>query len=201
VLLLFSKISGEESCDRILSLLPDLPFSYRKKLESFKRWQDVQASLLGRLLLMQGMETLNENIDFNDIRYTQNGKPVLDSSLIKFNISHSGDWVVCALVAEGEIGVDIQQITGVNLDSYQRIISETQYEEIIAATDINAAFLNYWVKREAVCKADGRGILHSSKSVEIDNDYFLDRIEIDPGYICYTATSVKQVECVIKIIN
>ncbi|PSL42788.1 4'-phosphopantetheinyl transferase superfamily protein [Chitinophaga niastensis] len=151
---------------------------------------------------------LNQDIDLDDISYTEYGKPFLDSSLIKFNISHSGDWAVCALVAGGEIGIDIQQITIVSLKGYERIISESDYNSIKDSVNVDKTFLNFWVRREAICKADGRGILAPFESIEImrkvvsigDTSYFLNRIEFDPGYICYTATSVENAECVVKVI-
>ena len=59
--------------------------------------QDAQLSLLGRVLLAKGVEQMNCSFDKSDIKYTPYNKPYFDSIDVRFNISHSGKVVVCAL--------------------------------------------------------------------------------------------------------
>ncbi|MFD2875899.1 4'-phosphopantetheinyl transferase family protein [Paenibacillus rhizoplanae] len=48
---------------------------------------------------------------------------------LKFNISHSGDWVVVAIDSM-EIGIDIEQIITMNLEIAERFFAQEEYKYI-----------------------------------------------------------------------
>ena len=85
---------------------------------------------------------------------------------VRFNISHSGQWVVIALSNE-ELGIDIEKID-MSFD-YINLLEEhfTQAEqEFIADAEIPAAAFYYlWTRKEALIKAIGTGLQDSLKEV------------------------------------
>ena len=66
------------------------------------------------------------------LRYTRNGKPYAPG-FPGFSISHSGEWVVCAVASAGAIGVDVEAL------------SDERPSGALAA----------WSNREAILKAAG----------------------------------------------
>ena len=55
------------------------------------------------------------------------GKPYISGDNIHYNISHSGDYVVCA-VSNHEIGVDIQKVTGDHMKLAKRFFHPMEWE-------------------------------------------------------------------------
>ena len=88
----------DEEYTAALYLFPDIP----------KRGEDTKRTLAGRILLKKMIKRLYGKEDFK-LCYNENGKPLCD--FCYFNISHSGDYAVCA-VSEREIGVDTEQMLG-----------------------------------------------------------------------------------------
>jgi len=93
------------------------------------------------------------------------GKPHLgprgqNPASIGFNLSHSGDRFVVALALGMAPGVDIERIRPRrNLRRLtRRFFSRTEQAEIAAAPDPLGAFYRIWTRKEAVIKADGRGV-------------------------------------------
>lgn len=91
---LFLKKIKKEKQNKILKILKD---------------DDKKRCILGEILLINLLNKLN--IDYNSITIMKNkyGKPFIEDSNIFFNISHSKDFVVCA-ISKNEIGIDIEKI-------------------------------------------------------------------------------------------
>ena len=87
---------------------------------------------------------------------------------IRFNISHSGQWVIVALANE-ELGVDIEQVNP-SFD-YSILLEEHFSDEerrlIISAEIPVAAFYFLWTRKEALVKAVGRGLQENLKAVSV----------------------------------
>ena len=91
------------------------------------------------------------------------GKPSLAPGAgpaVGFNLSHSGDRFVVAVALGMEPGVDIERIrTRRDLAGLARwSFSPAEQEEVAAAPEPMDAFYRVWSRKEAVIKADGRGI-------------------------------------------
>ena len=102
------------------------------------------------------------------IREGAHGKPRLDSprppaaSLppAGFNLSHSGERFVVAVAIGMSPGVDIERVRPRRSLSglARRFFSPAEQEEVAAAPDPLLAFYRVWARKEAVIKADGRGV-------------------------------------------
>lgn len=99
------------------------------------------------------------------------GKPAFPGSGFHFNLSHSGDWVLCA-AAGHEVGCDIERIGRADLSVAKRFFAPGEYAAILASPEEerNVLFYRFWTLKESFVKATGFG-LHLP----------LDGFEICPG--------------------
>jgi phosphopantetheinyl transferase len=90
------------------------------------------------------------------------GRPIIHDNAQRqgpeISISHSGDWVACAIASARRIGVDLEQARPGR--RYREIAASYFSEVEIKAIDAEGetAFLSAWTLREAVAKAEGTGL-------------------------------------------
>lgn len=106
-----------------------------------------------------------------DVRfvYGQYGKPYIRDSSIYFNLSHSGEYAVCA-VSDSEVGIDIQRKGKLKMDVAKRFFTENECKHILAQPENTKAtdmFYRLWALKESFVKAIGTGINLSFDSFEI----------------------------------
>ena len=114
------------------------------------------------------------DLDSASIRFaaTGTGKPVLGwpATDLHFSVSQSGDIGVCAVGRDHPIGVDVERIrTGV-VDTLASGVCTPN--ERAALTEIRpevreAAFFTLWTHKEALVKADGRGLSLPVASIDV----------------------------------
>jgi 4'-phosphopantetheinyl transferase len=150
--------SPDKLDDLIISAYLNLfPAEVENKIRRFRRWQDAQASLLGKILLKKGLEDLCLNSSLKDLKYTKYGRPYLENAL-SFNISHSGPYIVCAFSGKGVIGADIEQMDPIRIEDFQMVFNDEEWSAITNFPNLSYAFYYYWTAKEAILKADGRGL-------------------------------------------
>lgn len=210
----YAYLSKENHENLIKKEFPDFPFDFVEKLKRYRKWQDVQLSLLGRVLLFKGIKKHYKlNLNAHDIKYNQYNKPFFEGNQIYFNISHSAEIVVCAITDKVEIGVDIEKIYEIDLNNFRRNMTNGEWNKVMLSNNRYEAFFDYWTQKEAAIKTNGRGLSIKLKSFEITENLgfvknkriYLDEIRIDKKYKCYVAYKmpiklrVKSIE--IKVIN
>lgn len=83
---------------------------------------------------------------------------------VRFNISHSGDLVICA-VSDFEIGIDIQEKSRMNTDRIaKKVMSPDEHKKYLTSSERQDFFYRVWVMKESYVKWTGDGItreLHS----------------------------------------
>src|SRR5690606_15909818 len=125
---------------------------------------------------------------------------------LKFNISHSGEIVVCAMTTICDIGVDIEKICPIDWTDFVFQMTESEFEIINTSKNSLGAFFNYWTQKEAIIKAHGNGLSIPLKSFEIHNDkatiesdfFFLKELYIAESYKCYIAFKNKNMNDFLK---
>ncbi|MBP4137074.1 4'-phosphopantetheinyl transferase family protein [Flavobacterium geliluteum] len=208
----YSYLSKENHESLLKNDLPKFPLDYQEKIKRYRRWQDAQLSLLGRILLFNGIEEIyKQNPHDKVIKHTKYSKPYFDNDLIRFNISHSGDIVVCALSDKHEIGIDVEIVTEIEIDEFKSQMTEIERNNVMLSSNIKDSFFDYWTQKEAVIKAHGNGLSIPLKSFEIldnttkidDEKYYLKELKIDKKYKCYISLKMDISEISIKkhIIN
>lgn len=203
----YSYLSEENHESLLKNDLPKFSEDYQEKIKRYRRWQDVQLSLLGRILLFKGIEEIYKQKPHDKvIKNTKYNKPYFEDDLIQFNISHSGDIVVCALSDEHEIGIDIEIVTDIEIDDFKFQMTEKEWGKIMMSSNKKDSFFCYWTQKEAVIKAHGHGLSIPLKSFEIsanttqinEEKFFLKEIEIDQQYKCYISLKTNINEISVK---
>ena len=140
--------------------LLELVSSERKgKIARFRFDKDKIRCLFAEVLLRYA---LRERYDIADpvIGRDQYGKPYLvDHPEIFFNLSHSGDWVVCGL-GEQKLGIDVERMEELDLsiadDQFSR--EEAAYLSSLRKEERFSSFYTIWTLKESFTKTDGRGL-------------------------------------------
>ncbi len=184
-----------ETFNYILKLLPP---DIENKILRFRKWQDAQRSLLGKALLLDGLQYLGlTQYSLADIKYTNLEKPFFNDS-IDFNISHAGNYVICAISLTNKIGVDVEEIKIIPLDDFTSNFSDREWADILKNENDFYCFYKYWTQKEAFLKAIGMGLNVPLKDAEIINnkitwentEWYLHEIKLDVGYISHLSTNI-----------
>jgi len=175
-----------------------LSVSDQIKINRFSRWQDAQLTLLGRCLLMDAFIQLGFSPDLiKELKFSEFKKPFLQNGL-KFNISHSGKYVIC-VVSDEEVGVDIEEIKAVNIHDFKNQWIEEEWLSIVNGSNVLEQFYRGWTRKEAIIKADGRGMMIALDEVRVlpsefmlgSTKWFYTDVEIDDEYSCSVASKNK----------
>ncbi|MBL3658500.1 4'-phosphopantetheinyl transferase family protein [Fulvivirga sediminis] len=144
----------------------------QRRIEGFIRKQSADATLAGRLLLLEAAKALKYSINLNQIQISSKGKPYLTNGPF-FSISHSSDYVICATSTNEEIGIDIERKRPLSIEAFQRQFSETEWKRIMSSKHKNDELLKYWCTKEAFLKKIGQGLEVDMKEVQIEKDKVL----------------------------
>ncbi len=195
IYILYTSIKEDKHKNLLSSYLSSFSPSFQNKIGRYRRWQDAQLSLLGRVLLSKGMEQFNDSFKESDLVYTDFNKPYLNNSNISFNISHSGEYVICVLTDLGEVGIDIEKINPIEISGFKSQMTRNEWDYVSNAENSQASFFKYWTQKEAIIKAHGKGLSVPLTSFEVQNnktvidaeDFFLKKIQINDEYDCHLA--------------
>ena len=102
------------------------------------------------------------------LRQTAAGKPILDGCSMHLSVSHSGARAVIACSSAGRVGVDIEvrrERPRWN-EMLARISSGVEWREVLGhGLLVHDEFLRRWTVKEALAKADGRGLAIDFKAI------------------------------------
>lgn len=194
------KLNWNSAEQHFLRLLEETTPAARHRVLSFHHKEDAYRSLFGEFLaryaiiLQTGLS--NEDITLNTNHY---GKPYADGiEGIHFNISHAGDWVVCALDSSS-VGIDVEKILPVDIEEFRDHFSDEEYDQLLSAEGElrQGLFYSLWTMKEAYIKQQGKGMsiplnafsitgLNEKPGISINgkkaDDSFLFQYDIDKGY-------------------
>ncbi len=194
--------------DRYLNYLAQLPGAMAEKIQRFRHWEDAQASLYGKLMLIEGLQRYGHSAGaLNDITFSDYGRPSLAGGP-EFNISHSGSLVMCALTTERKVGIDIEEVKDIDLDDFRSIWRQDEWDQINTADGSLIPFFTFWTKKEAIIKADGKGLSIPLQSIFIGpatarigaDEWHLKQLPMQPGYLCHVASNLP-LDCPIEILK
>ena len=153
----------------------------------------VAGEMLARLALADWCQVEPRSISFGR---GEHGKPFAEGLDAQFNISHSDDFVVCA-VSDRPVGIDIEKIRPVDLKISKKICTPDELYslfghipdegEFVRTDNENLLnrFFRMWTKKEARGKFLGKGLLFGETDV-VCNEFFVDDAD---GYIIALCTA------------
>ncbi len=170
------------------SIYPYLSSERRERIDSFLHVEDALRSIAGEWLTRLVLsEKLHLNMFEIRIDYDTNEKPFCNSpSGLHFNISHSGDWSVCA-VSELPVGIDIEMVQPIDLSIAKDCFTENEFKTMNSFVDRTVKldyFYNIWTIKESYLKAIGSGLSKAPDSfgAEINNNQILLTGNVERGY-------------------
>ncbi|NUP04960.1 MAG: 4'-phosphopantetheinyl transferase superfamily protein [Polyangiaceae bacterium] len=100
------------------------------------------------------------------------GKPaIVDADDWRFNVSHSGDWVLVAIARGREVGVDVELVQPdlEIMDIAPSVFTSSELNALgcLPVEHRRAAFYRLWARKEAVLKAWGTGFSLEATRVDI----------------------------------
>lgn len=160
------------------TLLTNVSNEKQERVKKFSRFDDAKrvllADILVRSVIASELKVNSKTIEFNANKY---GKPLLKRDCgLHFNVSHSGDWIVCAVDNE-PIGIDIEKLRPVELEFATQFFSEEEYKILMSKSpeDQQHFFFDLWTLKESYVKAVGRGLSMPLNSFTVS---FLEKGEI-----------------------
>ncbi len=164
-----------------------------------------------------------ENMADFEIKYDELGKGYVnqygyanhndnaDSEVLKeaednfyYNISHSGDYVVCAF-SDKPVGVDIQKIKSLKENFAKRYFNERDniYIESVSESEKTDRMIKVWTAKESYSKLTGKGIsggfngfyedFEKMRTIDAETDREIAEITefaVDPAYYCFASSPV-----------
>jgi 4'-phosphopantetheinyl transferase len=102
------------------------------------------------------------------------GRPYVPGADFDYSVSHTGGWLVIAVVSGGKVGVDIESITAAHSadDLARRVFSPAEQQKYLTLPrdDRPAAFIRTWTRKEATVKLTGHGIVASFSKLDVSGD-------------------------------
>ncbi len=143
----------------------------REKAVRYRKKEDTARSLGAELLLRYAFFRAGEPFP-KQLALSANGKPFDPDGPLRFNLSHSGKWVMC-IVSDDEVGCDVERIDPAHVDVAFSVFTEKEQAALTAVNERERThrFFRLWTLKESYQKASGKGMALplSSFSVELGN--------------------------------
>lgn len=160
-----------ETVESLEPLLPFLPDFRRERALSYRFLKDRRQSALAYLLLRYAL--LEQGItDPGPFDFYEQGKPRLSRHQhIHFNLSHC-DLGVCCIVAEQEVGIDIEVVSRYDAAVAKRVCNAEELLLIEQSEQPDKAFCRVWTQKESYLKLKGWGIGVNLRHLQPEGDFF-----------------------------
>lgn len=171
------RIISHLDVNKLLSVLPE---KKKKKTKDYIKLETKLQSIFGHLLVQCTLETqLNCPVKNEDYIYNSHNKPSFKNIPFHFNISHSKNYVFCA-ISDQEVGIDIEFIDKDHnnfLEEASLFLDSSEYAYLSASKKKVEVFFKYWTSKEAFLKKIGMGLSRSLTSIgiNINNSNALDK--------------------------
>jgi 4'-phosphopantetheinyl transferase len=151
----------------------------RAHAERYRQAQAREHFIIGRaclrILLGNVIGIDSKSINISAGRHGKPETPPVDGQSIFFNVAHSKDTILIALGRQSALGVDVEYFDRktdiMEVASSNFTEEETNTLASIADQEVRIRlFYRYWTRKEAVAKADGRGLLLSLSSFDVSHE-------------------------------
>lgn len=150
-------------------LFPLVSKERQEKIERLKVEAKKKSSLGAELLLQEACRQVGRQEIAMEFSYGPQGKPYFTGAGadLFFNLSHSGQRVICALSGK-EVGCDVEQIAGKNWKKIEQIFTEEEKSVFFSSAEEEAwpeISCRLWTWKESFGKMVGTGITMPLSSV------------------------------------
>jgi 4'-phosphopantetheinyl transferase len=161
--ILYSKCPSSLPSNLDLSFLSD---AYIRQFHAYATLGDKLSYYYSKKILFDALNHRFGIQSLVNILQRQKGKPYIPL-LPEFNISHSGEHIIVALMHMSEpcIGVDIQMHRPIDKALFRKYFIEKEWTEIV---DDDKYFFDLWTIKEAAIKAEGSGMSILNDTCTID---------------------------------
>lgn len=146
----------------------------RRKLARYKRKNDFELNLCTHALLRAMLNRFYQH-DLKELTYRKNsyGKPYIEKGNIHFNISHSRQWGVCVIDDNSPVGVDIEEVIPLDIESMVKCFSDVEQKALLQMPkeDQLPTFYRLWVLKESYVKKLGLGLSKALDSFIFHTDF------------------------------
>ncbi len=173
--------------------LKKLPTNVQLQILKFKKWEDRQRSLFSKLLLIKGLNIMGQNsYSIDQLKYTRYKRPYFDNN-IDFNISHSGEYIICGISFNHKIGIDIEEVRKIPIGDFENEFSLKEMEAILNSKKSLRSFYTLWTQKESFLKAIGTGLHIPLNKIGINNEkiewnnknWYLSELKLHGRYISH----------------
>jgi 4'-phosphopantetheinyl transferase len=138
----------------------------------FRRSEDALRHLAGRALLRRALAEL-AGVDAHGLAFSTGpqGRPSLPGCPVSFNLAHAGEQVWVALAHGAEVGIDVERIDALPVGELPidvLAVAERAGLDGLASEALRSAFMRAWVRKEAVLKAIGTGLVLEPSCFVVD---------------------------------
>lgn len=129
----------------------------------FRQEADRQRFLCGKLLVRTFVGH-HLGVAPRELKFVtgEHGKPEVAEGSLRFNLAHSGEWLLFGLARDRELGVDVERHRTMRdaINIAQRFFAppEVEFLEAQNAAHQHDTFYRIWTRKEAIVKATGAGI-------------------------------------------
>lgn len=202
VSILYSAIQEVKKQISLANLIQKLPSDLQKENLLYLREQDRFSHAISRLLLAKLLYkfTKKNSSYLSKIKYNSYQKPYFDLNF-HFNISHSGDFVLCAASDSIHVGIDIEEKREIAISDFEDLFTDLEWDNISKDKTLTT-FFDYWSKKESIIKTDGRGLGIDLKSIIIEKNnatlenqnYYLVPLTIHQNYSAHLCSQNSKIE-------
>jgi 4'-phosphopantetheinyl transferase len=193
--ILVARCSATCYIDLVRTYEKHLPKSIIQKAHSFRFEIDSCRFLLGKILLLTGAGRMGyAGLNLHEMRMDKYHKPYFTNGL-NFNISHSGDYILCVLSTENKVGIDLEEIRPLDTTCYASCFTDQELLYLNNSGQLLKSFYHLWTRKEAVIKADGRGMTMPLLNFDVvrspvivdNNTWYLKEVPVAAGYSAHLA--------------
>ena len=170
------------------------------RADRFRRAEDRNRFIVGRATLRTALAGA-AGCDPASLSFAagQHGKPIETGATtgLAFNVAHSGDYALVAVARAQAIGVDVEAVReGLDvLALSERVFTSTERSRVERAPtgERTSVFFRQWVRKEAVLKGLGVGLVTDLRMVEsppTGSDWILRDLPAPKGYAAALALLV-----------
>lgn len=179
------------------ALIKYLTHEERDTINRYLKWEDGQRGLIGKILI-RSLICNSYGFKNDDIYFLENefGKPYFTGVKdLHFNISHSGEWIVCA-IDSNPIGIDVEEINDIDLCIAHRFFTMEEHRDLMELDEKYRLdyFFDLWTLKESYIKAQGKGMSIPLDSFSIrkrgndisikgtDKTFYFKQYEVESNY-------------------